>query len=369
MVQNAGAAVQGACATLIDLSVGSVVRAAIEASATIGLWVQWLIVLLLARQRLATCSGPDVDSFIGDYPMPARIASVQAGGTITLSRFSAGVAATVAVGTPVRTSDGSQSYVVIADPTNSLWSAGVGTAGGFIIPSGTFSANFLIQAVTPGSAGNAQANTVTLLGQSVAYIDTCDNAAALTGGIDGETDAQVKARFITFINSLSRGTTLAIENAVLSVQPGLDVLVTGNVDIHGNPYPGNFVVTVDDGSGDPPASLISAVYTAVDAVRTVTDTFNVQGPTAQNVTVTLTITAAVGYVKATLQPLVQTAIETFIDALSIGDPLSYSSIINVAYNAVPGVGNVTSLLVNGATADISPSTPTSAIKAGSVTVS
>ena len=47
LVANAAAAVQGAAAQLLDLSVGSALRAVLEASASVSLWLQWLIVLVL----------------------------------------------------------------------------------------------------------------------------------------------------------------------------------------------------------------------------------------------------------------------------------------------------------------------------------
>jgi hypothetical protein len=40
LVSNAAAAVQGAAAQLLDLSVGSALRAVLEASASVSLWLQ-----------------------------------------------------------------------------------------------------------------------------------------------------------------------------------------------------------------------------------------------------------------------------------------------------------------------------------------
>ena len=41
---------------------------------------------------------------------------------------------------------------------------------------------------------------------------------------------------------------------------------------------GHFVVTVDDGTGGPSASLLATVQQAVDAIRPVGTSFAVQGP-------------------------------------------------------------------------------------------
>ena len=62
LVQNMAAGVQGSAAQLIDLSVGSVLRALLEACASVALWMQWLILQVLSMTRAATSSGADLDS-------------------------------------------------------------------------------------------------------------------------------------------------------------------------------------------------------------------------------------------------------------------------------------------------------------------
>ena len=43
LVQGMAAAVQAASARILDLTIGSTLRAILEATASIGLWMQWLI--------------------------------------------------------------------------------------------------------------------------------------------------------------------------------------------------------------------------------------------------------------------------------------------------------------------------------------
>jgi uncharacterized phage protein gp47/JayE len=363
MVQNAAAAVQGACSTLLNVAVGSVERAVLQACASIGLWIQWLLVLLYARQRLATSTGVDVDSYVDDFiSFGGRLPAVAANGTLTLARFTATSAATVPVGTQARTFDASQSYTIIADPTNPLWN---GT--GFTIPALTASANFLAVATVPGLAGDALPGTITLLASAVPYIDTVTNAVAFTNGFDAESDSALAARFQLFIQSRSAATKDAIEFAIASVQTGLTSYIASNQDALGNFLPGNFVVTVNDGSGNPPASLITAVYLAITAVRGLTISFSVQGPTTGTVTVSLTIFALANFVKATLQPLVEAAIIAYIDGLAVGAPLYYTQLVQAIYSAVPGVANITNLLINGAVLDVIPAV-TETLEAGTVAV-
>ena len=48
LVQNMAAAVQGSATALVNLTTGSVLRAILEANASLALWIQWLIVQVLA---------------------------------------------------------------------------------------------------------------------------------------------------------------------------------------------------------------------------------------------------------------------------------------------------------------------------------
>ena len=64
LVDSMASTVQGACSSLIDLTVGSVTRAILEASASVGLWLQYLILQVLTMTRLATSIGSDADSWV-----------------------------------------------------------------------------------------------------------------------------------------------------------------------------------------------------------------------------------------------------------------------------------------------------------------
>ena len=59
LVQGMAAAVQAASAQIFDLTIGSTLRAILEATASIGLWMQWLILQVLRMTRAATSNGPD----------------------------------------------------------------------------------------------------------------------------------------------------------------------------------------------------------------------------------------------------------------------------------------------------------------------
>ncbi len=57
LMQNMAAAVEASATQLLDLTVGSTLRAVLEANASIALWMQWLILLVLRTTRAATSNG------------------------------------------------------------------------------------------------------------------------------------------------------------------------------------------------------------------------------------------------------------------------------------------------------------------------
>ena len=91
LVQDMAAAVQASASQLLDLTVGSTLRAVLEANASVGLWMQWLILLVLRTTRAATSSGSDLDSWMADMTL-VRLPAVAATGTVTFSRFTATIA-------------------------------------------------------------------------------------------------------------------------------------------------------------------------------------------------------------------------------------------------------------------------------------
>lgn len=364
LVQNMAAAVQGAASQLLNLTPGSVLLAVLEASASAALWVQWLILQVLSMARLSTSSGTDVDSFVNDFGL-TRLPATYATGNVTFSRFTPTNAATISVGTTAITSDGTQTFAVVENTANAAWNA---TSGAYVIAAGISSASIPVQAVNAGTQGNVSAGAITLLGTATPYVDTVTNSVAFSNGENAETDAALKARFVNYIGSLAQATDLAVETAALSVQSGLSVNIAENVNSSGGYQPGNFIVTVDDGSGNPPTTLLNTVYTAVNAVRPIGSTFAVFGPTVTNVTIALTITVASGYVKANLIGPVQTAITDYVNTLPVGTSLRYAQIFNQAFDVSPGITNISNVTLNGGTADITVG-PSGVVKTTSVTVS
>jgi uncharacterized phage protein gp47/JayE len=363
LVEGMAASVQSAATSLLDLTVGSVLRAILEANASLALWLQWLIVQVLATTRLATSSGTDCDSFGADFGF-ARLPAVAASGQVTFARFTPSIAAFISVGTVVSTTANTQSFWVVADTTNPAYSA---ASNGFTLAAGVAGLNVTVVANVAGSAGNVQPGAISLLSSAVSGVDTVTNANALSNGIDAESDTAFRARFGNYLASLSRATDIAIGSAITAIQQGLSYAINENVNQADAPQMGYFVVTVDDGSGNPPASLLSAVQMAVNAVRPVGTSFAVQGPVVASANVAVTLLTATGTSHTAAVAAVATAIDAYIASLPVGATLSYTRLAQLAYDASSAVTNLSGLLLNGGAVDLVPPV-FGVVRAGTVTV-
>jgi len=362
-IQNMATAVQQKAKVLVDFTLGSVTRAVVESTAQVVIWLESLILLLLQATRAATSSGADLDSWMLDYGL-VRLAATASTGQVTFSRFTSTYQAVISVGTIIQTADGTQQFTVIADTTQPAYSA---TLGGYVIAAGIAGAVATVQAVNTGAATNVLANTITMLTQAIQFVDTVINAAAFTNGTDAESDSAFRARFITYINGLSKAVKTAIGNAILAVKQGLSYVLVENQTYGGLPQAGYFYAVVDDGTGSPPSTLLSSVSNAIDAVRPFTSTFAVFAPVVVTANVAMTIATASGYSHSVVVGLVQTALQNYINSLAIGQTLSYTRLAQVAYDASPGVTNVTGTTLNGGTADLA-ATSQQIVKFGTVTV-
>ena len=363
LVENMAAAVQASASQLLDLTVGSTLRALLEANASIGLWMQWLVLLVLRTTRASTSSGPDLDSWMADMTL-TRLPASSAVGMVTFSRFTPTTAAVVPAGALVRSTDGTQIFAVSIDIQNTAWSA---ISNGYVIPAGTASLDVSVVAQAPGNAGNIQAGTISLLASTMPGIDSVNNPSATQKGVDAESDAAFRIRFVDFISSLSRATRSSIGYAVSSIQQGLSYAIQENVDPTGQTLLGSFVVTVDDGTGAPSTVLLSTIQLAIDAVRPIGSIFSVQAPTVVSAGLSMNIAVATGTAKASVQALVGDSLISYVNNLPIGAALPATKLAQIAYESSSSIVNVSQVLINGNGNDLVPGI-TGVIKTGTVAV-
>ncbi len=363
LVEDMGAALQSSASSLVDVSVGSVVRAIFEANASVVLWLQWLILQVLSSTRASTSNGSDLDSWMADFGL-SRLPAVPSTGIVTFSRFVNTLSATIPTGTVVKTTDGSLSFSVTEDQTISIWQT---SASGYVLPTGVSSADLPVICTTSGSVGNVLAGTITVIAAALPGVDQVTNTNPLTDGADAEADQAFRNRFQSYLASRSRATLTAVQNAIANVQQGLDVVIEENTAPNGSTQVGSFLVIVDDGTGYPSAELLSTVATAVDAVRPVGTTFAVVPPQVLIVNVSLTATLTSTATAALIVPSIQGYIVVYLNSIPIGKSASVTRVAQNSYLAGSGVDNISGIQLNGTSADI-PVPSGTVIKAGQVVI-
>nr|WP_199065131.1 baseplate J/gp47 family protein [Chromobacterium sp. ASV5] len=364
LVRDQVTAITGRAAGLVDFTIGSLMLAVVESNASVLQWVQQLILNLLATTRAATSNGPDLDTWMADYGM-TRLSAVQASGSVTFARFTPATSALIPVGQLVASADGSQQFTVKIDTANPLYSAAL---NGYLLAAGTATATVPVTANTAGAAGNALAGTVTMIVGSISGIDTVSNAQAFANGVDPETDPALRARFILWVQSLSKGTKAAIGYAIASLQQGVSYTLTENQDANGNTLYGFFYAVVDDGSGSPPSTFLASASNAIDAVRPFTSRFAVFPPQKVLANISMQLTTDPSGNHATIVGLVNAALQTYIASLRLGQLLPFTQLAAVAYGVSPLVLNVSNVSLNGGTSDL-PATQQQVIRAGTILVS
>lgn len=373
ITQDFAAAVQGSSSQnalarkLLDFTIGSILRAIGDAVTGVALWLQGLAFQVLQVSRLSTSQGADVDSWVKDFGL-VRLPASPASGLVTFSRFTATNQIVIPVGTVVGTMDGAQTFAVYADSTNGAYSASAIAGGGYIMAASVASLNAPVRAVNPGTQGNVLANTIGRVRSGATGVDAVNNAAAFSNGLDAEPDAALKARFLLFIASLSKATEGAIGYAITSLAQGMQYAILEQQQLDGTYDPGFVTVIVDDGSGAPPAATITAAQAAVSAVRAAGTRIGVYPATTLLANVNMTLGYAPGYYAPDVIAQVVAALSVYINGIGLGNPLRYTRLEQIAYDASAGVVNVSAVTLNGGVADLI-ATPKRTIKVGSLVVS
>jgi uncharacterized phage protein gp47/JayE len=347
IVQEMAATLQGTAVQLVDLTVGSVLRALLEACASVALWLQWLILQVLALTRAATSIGSDLDSWMADFSL-VRLPATSAVGRVTFSRYTTTLQATVPVGTVLRVTQGLQTFLVTANTSNPYWNG----SAGYTLPAGLASAELPVAASQSGTVGNVQSGAIGLLASPIPGIDTISNENPTIGGSDAESDTAFRSRFQLYINSRSLATLSAVLSALAGLQQGLRYAVLENQTLAGITQVGTFCVIVDDGTGNPAQALLTEAQAAVNAVRPVGSIFTVNRPIVLPVVVNVVLETSNSLTHAAVAALVQQNIMTWIAALPIAGLLAISKIESIAHTTDPSVLSVTSALINNAANDV-----------------
>lgn len=376
--QDEIAAVQAALPGAYQFPIGSIVRAIVDAHSATAMWEQSLVQYVYNRERLATSTGADADSWVGDFGL-TRLPAVPATGNVQFSSFTANTTRTINVGVTVTTQDGTVSFAVTADPNNTYFNVG---SNAYIIPPGigTVAApvSIPVQCATAGKIGNVKPNTIVVINSPITGIDKVNNADAFENGKDQQTDPELRQYFIQYLDSLPRATKGAIEFAVESVPEVLQYTLVENKNYDTNAEQlGYFYVVATDGTPSPSATFLSKVAVAVLAYDGFTIRFDVKAPENLTANISATISVPAQYTtpdyQQAIQQAVSSALTTYIDLIPFGETLFYTRIAQIIYNTMQQLFpadisdiNVSNILLNGATNNLN-STKKQIMRPGTLT--
>ncbi len=311
-------------------------------------FIEAVIQQLANVARAQTSTGGDLDTWMAQFNFP-RLPATYAEGPVTLSVLSAhNTSVSVPVGTVVQTLGGAIQYQLVADTTQAAY---VASSNSYVLAAGQLSITATAQALQPGSGSNVQIGQLNSFAAQPGGIDQVTNTAAISNGVDPETDNAFRARFVLYLQGLGKATATAVGAAIESVQSGLTYTILNNTNNALGYQEGQFLVVVNDGTGHPSSTLLSAVSAAIAPVAPITVQWNVIGPTAVAGTVSLAVSLVSGHTIAQVAPFVQTAVSAYTQGVALGGTVLVSGVVQAALS-VAGVASVQSgVTINGAAAD------------------
>jgi uncharacterized phage protein gp47/JayE len=363
-------AMQAASTTTLDFSVGSIELANVESNAGVVLSLEAAITYLYAYSRAITCASndpnynnPDLDSWMAQFKFP-RLDATFATVNLTFSRTTTTQQAVIPIGAQVTTNVGNIIFAVTLDTLNPAYNASL---NGYVIPIGQTSVTVPSQCTQAGTIGNVAANQITFLSTAIPYVDSVTNATAATNGENVENDQHYLTRFQLYINSLSKAVKAAIEAAIESVQDGILYNLLENQNYGLEVQYGFFTVIIDDGTGNPPDSLITAVRNIIYVTRGLTIQYDVKKTTPVLVPISANLVIDPSYDENQIVDAVTTALQSYVNNLDVGAPLEITKIPSVIYGVSKGILNIQNLLINNGTDDVMPS-PIESVKTGTISL-
>lgn len=350
LVSLSSQTIQAAVPQIFNFNPGSAILAIVESAADMGLAFEGDYQFMMSCIRFLTSNEVFAESFgaqFGYFRLPASNALADC----TFSRQITGTAVNIPVGNVVSTQSGVQ-FAVIADLDNSNYVPG---SNSYLVAVGISNITIPVQSLTAGTAGNVGAGTITTINTPIPTITGVTNASQASGGLPQESLDAYKARFVNFLSYQAKGTQFAIIYAVTSVAPGVLCKILERQLPDGTSLNGVVSIIVDDGTGSTttlPTAFVDACQTAANSVRSCGILYYVVGRLLTDIAVDATVSVQSSVNLTDAQNQISEAITSYLASLTMGSTVYYTRIISVIYNAMAGIVDVSSVTINGSTADV-----------------
>lgn len=357
LVQSIQNALAAGTLKVTNFASGSIALAISNAVSSAIMSLQQLIVHVFNTNRLATSTGNDIVTFVGDWgltPSPAAASF----GFVTLTRGVTSSLLNVSpTGSIVQVPVLGVQFNLIPDPTGTLtaWNPSLGV---YQFEPTVASITAAVRCAQTGPIGNIAANTLTQPVSGFQGVNSITNPNAFTNGVVAETGAQLQQAFIPYMSSFKTAGLGSIETAITGVQPGLTYQILEYFTFSLGAWPAGFTIIADDGTGAASTAFLTKVSNAVNAVRAAGAEFAVSAPSNVAINVSVDITAASGFSLVSVETAVLQALTQYINTLGVGaafpftgNGVIWTDIADIVQN-VPGVFAYSNLLLNGSAANV-----------------
>lgn len=237
-----------------------------------------------------------------------------------------------------------QLVTTIADNTTTTYTDDVadGSLGGNPPATSTAEqATATAQATETGISYNVGVGTITSLVSVDGDVTSVTNSAAFTGGEDPEAVEDFRQALLQWKENPQTGSANDLVSWATSID-GIDsAAVFKNVNLSGDAELGSVVLRISGVGGSVPGDdLVTEAQDLVDSKVLANITVYVGTFTPVSLDVTAGVELQTGYVLADVEPSVQDAIATYIDAIASGDSFFIAGAIHAAFS-LPGVRTLT----------------------------
>lgn len=281
-----------------DFSVGSAMRAIYEAIS-----IELEQFYIITRENIAEAIQAGIYSSFGFVRKPA----MKAYGNVTITFHSATMA-------DMYLSRGSR-----FTSSNPAYPMTYETIQDYTIPAGALTASVQVYCTYPGALGNIPANAIDIMNSPIQNVKSVTNPEAFQTGQDEEPLEEMRARFASYIESLSKATVPAIEYGTRSVPEVSGVYVdeqTGLINVYAH-----------DRNGDLPTDVQNKIISTLENYRAGGIPVKVLPVTKvkQDINVTVTLTDKSGITQA-FKNKIQTTIATYLNNMTTSQSLILSDL-------------------------------------------
>lgn len=203
-----------------------------------------------------------------------------------------------------------------------------------ILPAGATWVEVPARAVEAGNAGNVPPGSILAMAVPPVGISRCVNTEAFTGGLDVESDEDLRSRVLETYRRMPNGANAAFyEQGALSFEQVAACSVlprnrgTGTVD-----------VIIATAAGLPENALISQVQAYFEERREIAVDVLVKAPTAKSVNITASVEPKEGYETEAVVAGVETAIAGFFSGRRLGKDILVAELNQLVFSQ-EGVAN------------------------------